>query len=228
MSEIVFYANDIRGEKSEKLAQQSTSIDPYWGNTALQQRWDHSCGPTTAQGMKAEIDPIYARKLHQDFIHSSTNLTDQIAKEQKDVLEKPLGGQAPGIAVPRGAAGGYGSILHHVLNDQVSPYSQTNYSFNTITNTNAGRAAELEKVADKLKAGVDVPIAAALPNSAGPQAPAIEHFMYLSDVRGSGDNQSFLLNDPWHGKTVWITKEELSRARAPFPIGEGTMYAAYY
>jgi hypothetical protein len=222
MSEIAAYAKDIRGEKYEKLAQQSTSIDPYWGNSSLQQRWDHSCGPTTAQGMKAEIDPMYARQLHQDFIHNSTNLTDKIALEQKEVLEKRLGGLDPGIAVPRGTPGGYGSFLNLVLNDQVSKYTQVTYSLNKITpNTRSTREAELDNVADKLKAGVDVPIAAAFPNN-------VEHFMYLTDVRGSGDDQTFLLADPWHGKNVWMTREELARDRAPFPLGGGTLYAAYY
>jgi hypothetical protein len=221
MLEIAAYAKDIRGEKYEKLAQQSTSIDPYWGNSSLQQRWDHSCGPTTAQGMKAEIDPMYARKLHQNFIHNSTNLTDKIAIEQKEVLEKPLGSDLPGIAVPRGNSGGFGSILHHVLNDQVSKYTQVNYSLNNIPNSPAAREAELDKVADKLKAGVDVPIAAAFPSN-------VEHFMYLTDVRDSGNDQSFLLADPWHGKTVWMTREELARPIAPFPLGGGTLYAAYY
>ncbi len=222
MSEIVFYANDIRGEKSEKLAQQSTSIDPYWGNNSLQQRWEHSCEPTTAQGMKAEIDPMFARKLHQEFIHS-LNMTDKIAAEQKEILEKPLDNQIPGVAVPRGASGGLGSIGHLVMNDQIKKYTQTEYSLKNIENTNEGRGKELDKVAGKLKAGVDVPIGAAFPNN-------VEHFMYLTDVRGSGNNQSFLLTDPWTGTTDWISREELIKPLAKFPNSKdrGTMYAAYY
>ena len=172
--------------------------------------------------MKAEIDPMYARKLHQEFIHNSTNLTDKIAIEQKEVLEKPLGGKAPGIAMPRGTSGGFGSFLDLVLNDQVSKYTQVNYSMNKIDpNTTSNREFELDNVADKLKAGVDVPIAAAFPNN-------VEHFMYLTDVRGSGDDQSFLLADPWHGKTVWMTREELARPTAPFPLGGGSLFATYY
>jgi hypothetical protein len=222
MSEIIFYASDIRGEKSEKLAQISTSIDPYWGNNSLQQRWNHSCGPTSAQGMKAEIDPMYAMKLHKEFVHS-LDMTDKIAAEQKEVLEKPLGGQAPGIAVPRGAPGGLGSIGHLVMNDQIQKYTQTQYSLNNIPNTNEGRGNELDRVAEKLKAGVDVPIGAAFPNGS-------EHFMYLTDVHGSGNDQKFLLTDPWTGTTSWMPREELIKPRAQFPnsTDKGTMYVAYY
>jgi hypothetical protein len=215
MFEIAQYAKEIRGEKADKLAQQSTSIDPYWGNSALQQRWNDSCGPTTAQGMKAELDPIYAKKLHGDFIHD-TNTKDKIGKEQKKVLE-----QHGGIAVKRDAAGGAGTYLDEVLNSQVKKYTGVTYAYNGIADTKADREAALDKVADKLKAGVDVPIRGEWSDGGG-------HFMYLTDVRGSGADQKFLLTDPWEGKTVWLTREQMASGKTPFPSGEGKFEAAYY
>jgi hypothetical protein len=215
MQDITKFAKEIHGSQRSTMATESTSIDPYMGNKALQQRWNDSCGPTTAQGIKAELDPIYAKKLHEEFIHS-TKRSGDIGKEQKTVLEKH-----GGVAVKRDAAGGVGTTLDSVLNSEVKKYTGVNYTANYVGNTPAARGAALDSAADKLKKGVDVPIRCGWPPPGG------GHFMYLTDVRGSGDNQKFLLTDPWEGKTVWLTRQQLASGNTPFPAGTGALTHTY-
>lgn len=215
MDDINQFAKDIRASERGTMVQQSTATDPYMGNKALQQRWNDSCGPTTAQGMKAELDPIYAKKLHEDFIHS-TKTGGDIGKEQKTVLEAH-----GGKAVKRGAAGGAGTYLEDVLNADVKKYTGVNYNFHGTGGTVAKRNQELDKVADKLQKGVDVPVRAGWPGGGG-------HFMYLTDVRGKGADQKFLLTDPWEGKTVWLTRQQLASGNTPFPAGTGELTHTYY
>jgi hypothetical protein len=225
MVEIASYAKDIRGERGKTLARESTSIDPYLGENALQQRWTQSCGPTTTQGMKAEIDPMYARNLHKDFIHDVMNSTDAIADEQKQMLVNE------GLtAVPRGSIGGQPALLQNILNSEVNKYTGVTYSYTPINPpTPANRAATLNQVAEKLKAGVDVPINSLIMDyNQTPYRIKFEHFMYLTDVRGTVADQQFLLTDPWEGKTVWLTRQQLVSGRTKFPIGEGQFGAAYY
>jgi hypothetical protein len=214
MATVQQYAQDIRGTQRAVLAQQSTAIDPFAGNAALQQRWNDSCGPTTVQGMRAELDPVYARKLHQEFIHGTVE-TGDIATEQKSQMT----GHG-GIAVSRGASGGAGTKLNEVLNTVCRGYTGVRYTAIPAGNSVKERNATLNTVADKLKRGIDVPIRAGWPGGGG-------HFMLLTDVRGKGKDQLFLLTDPFKGQTVWITREQLASGKTPFPAGNGALTHIY-
>lgn len=214
MAEVQKYAGDIRGMQKRELATKSTSIDPYSGNKALQQRWNDSCGPTTAQGIKANYDPVYALKLHKEFIHG-TNTGGAIASEQKTVLQAQ-----GGVAVQRGAAGGAGVPGSKLWNATISKYTGVNYSGTGIPDTVQARNAALDDAATKLKKGTDIPIRAGWPGGGG-------HFMFLTDVRGSGPNQKFLLTDPWKGTTSWITRQELASGNTNFPAGTGRLTHLY-
>ena len=214
MATVQQYAQDIRGSQRAVLAQQSTAIDPYAGNAALQQRWNDSCGPTTTQAMRAELDPIYARKLHQEFIHG-TSETGAIASEQKTQLQ----GHG-GVAVSRGGAGGAGTRLNEVLNTVCTAYTGVRYSAKPAGDNAKERNASLNTVADQLRRGIDVPIRAGWPGGGG-------HFMILTDVRGKGKDQLFLLTDPWKGQTVWLTRDQLASGKTPFPAGNGALTHFY-
>jgi hypothetical protein len=215
MSQVSKFADDIRGTEKSKLARETTAIDPYSGNHALEQRWNDSCGPTTTQGIKAEADPIYAKQLHREFIHSTSRGSD-IAKEQKKWLE----GEG-GVAVKRGGEGGKGIALSDLLDKKVGKFTDVDYTHHATGGTEATRGAELDNVAKKLKKGQDVPIRAQWPDGSG-------HFMFLTDVRGSGNNQKFLLTDPWTGKTEWMTRQELVKPDCQFPADKGVLSHTYY
>jgi hypothetical protein len=217
MSQVSKFAEEIRGTEKSKLARETTATDPYSGNHALEQRWNDSCGPTTTQGIKAEADPIYAKQLHREFIHSTSRGSD-IAKEQKKWLE----GEG-GIAVKRDASGGKGIPLSDLLDKKVGKFTGIDYTHHSAGATDAARSAELDNVAKKLKKGQDVPIRAQWGDGSG-------HFMFLTDVRGSGNDQKFLITDPWSGTTTWMTKQELSKGNCKFPepLGNGVLSHTYY
>lgn len=113
--EIDDFAKDIRGMGRDDLIQNTTLIDVDDRNTStfdpdnpdrknvdtksdndgLYQRFDMSCGPTTAQMVRGENDPAYALKLRKNnFVDPDPN--SEYAKEQKDMLEKN-----GGVAVSR-------------------------------------------------------------------------------------------------------------------------------
>lgn len=215
MGQVSKFADEIRGQEKSKLARETTATDPYSGNHALEQRWNDSCGPTTTQGMKAEADPIYAKQLHREFIHSTSRGSD-IGKEQKKWLE----GEG-GVAVKRESEGGKGIPLSDLLDKKVGKFTGVDYTHHPAGATEAARGAELDIVAKKLKNGQDVPIRAQWPSGGG-------HFMFLTDVRGTGDNQKFLLTDPWTGKTEWMTRQELVKPDCQFPADKGVLSHTYY
>jgi hypothetical protein len=113
------FAENIKGMKREDLIRRTTlmdidnvstsSVNPNdlmnptdtkVDNDGLYQRFTMSCGPTTAQIVKGEIDPIYALKAHQpDQLGDNLdqkNPESDMAREQKEVLEKH-----GGVAVSR-------------------------------------------------------------------------------------------------------------------------------
>jgi hypothetical protein len=111
MKEIQGFAEDVRGLNRTELIRTTTALDVEAANTStvdpnnlranddtagdndgLFQRWNDSCGPTTAQMTRAEADPIYARQLHKEGINDADPNSNS-AKEQKEVLEKH-GGKA--------------------------------------------------------------------------------------------------------------------------------------
>ncbi|HEY7161819.1 MAG TPA: hypothetical protein VH815_11195, partial [Acidobacteriota bacterium] len=95
MEEIQKYADDIRGTPRQKLIEQSTVLDVDGGNpNGMLQRYHDSCGPTVSQMARAEADPIYAKKLHEEAVYSGDS-NSNIAKEQKELLEGHGGKAVP-------------------------------------------------------------------------------------------------------------------------------------
>ncbi len=114
-SEIEQFAADIRGTERETLLRTTTTLDIHDANTStvdpnnlygpgdtrgdndgLFQRWGDSCGPTTAQIVRGEADPIYALRLHRGEGVNSADPTSVSAEEQRDTLE-----DNGGVAVSR-------------------------------------------------------------------------------------------------------------------------------
>jgi hypothetical protein len=221
MGEIHNYADQIRGMKRSDLIDQSTVLDIKDDGKlgALQQRFTDSCTPTSQQIAKAEADPIYARKLHQEAIHGIADNTE-IGKEQKKLLE----GHG-GVAIPRttGGAGGVGMWPEDTLNDNVGKLTNKNYVRNDLA-TLQDRKNALDRMDGLLKRGQDVPIVVAW-NGGG------SHSMILTDVRGSGDNRKYLLTDPYDGRTSWMSRAQMEGTNTPFiqgpPPSNGKLWVTY-
>ncbi len=109
--EVTDFAADIRGLPREELIRTTTAIDIEAANTStidpnnlpadgvagtdtrgdndgLYQRWEDTCGPTTAQLTRAEADPVFARQLHRDGI-GNPDATDPTGQQQIDTLRRP-------------------------------------------------------------------------------------------------------------------------------------------
>lgn len=124
MSDVITFADDIRGEERRSLintttlldvdASSTSNVDPNdlrstddtrGDNDGLYQRWGDSCGPTTAQMMRGEADPIFARKVHDEGISDSTTDSD-FAQQQRTVLENN-----GGVAVSREGQQAMGKLV---------------------------------------------------------------------------------------------------------------------
>ena len=90
MAEVRGFAEDIRGEQRDDLIRTTTlldiddvntsTIDPdniaanndtRANNDGLYQRFQNSCAPTTAQIVRGEADPIFARAVHDDGLNNA-------------------------------------------------------------------------------------------------------------------------------------------------------------
>jgi len=212
-AEIENFANTIRGQDRAELVRRSTvmDIDGDAQDEAIQQRFKDSCAPTSAQIARAEADPVYAWRLHNEAIHSLATNTD-IGQEQRRVMD-----DHGGVSVARGTAGsGVGVWGQDAMNDLASPYTHRTYGRREVANTNADRGAACDEMANLLRRGVDVPIEVAW-NTGG------AHALLVSDVRGEGANQQFLITDPWNGRTAWVNRQDIVNGNTNFMAGTGRL-----
>ena len=216
MQEVLQYEQKIAGTPRADLIKKSTLIDLDGGTGALQQRFSDSCGPTSMEIGKAEADPIYALKMHDDTVHS-TSTTGPIADEQKGILNGNGGN-----AVPRTSTGGIGMWPEagNTLDNMVGQMTGKKYAKTTLADTPAARKGALDRAATQLKNGVDVPIVVAW-NGGG------SHVQMLTDVRGTGKDQQFLLTDPWNGQTMWMKRADIEKGNTNFGAGTGRLWVTY-
>lgn len=93
------FAEAIRGMDRDELLE-ATTVSDRGSGTGLQQRYTMSCGPTSIQIVKAEIDPIYALSLTKQADGIKSLKTGvPLADEQKKMLEKA--NKKKGVAFPR-------------------------------------------------------------------------------------------------------------------------------
>jgi hypothetical protein len=88
-TEVATFCKRIQGQ-SEEWLQDHLHITASSTGTGVQQQWVMSCQATTAQAVKAELDPIYALSLH-DAVPNLNELAEDtntvVAVEQKQMLE---------------------------------------------------------------------------------------------------------------------------------------------
>jgi hypothetical protein len=211
--EVTAFAKSIRNQDRSKVVDQTTVLGLSNPDKALEQRWNDSCGPTTAQMTKADSDPIYAQALNKEGVHS-TDTSGSIAAEQKAVLEANSG-----VAKPRGTPG-TGIVLDPALNTLSSPSTQRTYSAQWAGNTPGSRTAAMDTMEDNLKHGVDVPIRVGWPGGGG-------HFELASDVKGKPPSREFLITDPWKGHTMWVKEADIAAGNTNFSAGNGNLTHIY-
>jgi hypothetical protein len=231
MRDVQTYAGQIQGMRHRDLIDQSTVQDLRDNNRAeaLQQRFEDSCAPTSAQITRAEVDPIYARQLHQNAIHGIAG-GNPIATEQSTLLN--AGGGGVGTARPGPAGGGLSDpSVTTTLNNHVGPatngrvFNYQNYPDNN--STPATRAASqtargnaLNRIDAQLRRGHDVPIGVTWNGGGG-------HVVVMTDVRGQGNNRQYLVSDPYTGQTQWIRHRDIVNGNTNFMAGRGVMDASW-
>lgn len=211
MSEVLGFASDVRGTKRADLINNSTVIDLNGGSGALQQRFTTSCVPTTEQIARAEADPVYALKLHQEAVHS-LDANGEIGKEQKTILENDGGvAKTRDPSEPGGVGLGWTADM---LDETVGKYTNKTYTDNSVADTPEAREAMLDRIDTKLRDGEDVPIRVGWDGGGG-------HAQLITDVKGTGDDREFLVTDPWNGETAWISQKDIVAGHTDFLCGTG-------
>lgn len=169
--------------------------------TGIRQQWHDSCGPTTTQAMKAELDPIYALKLrseakdvHQMDETDGTKVNPKMAEEQRSMLV----GEG-GIAVNRDDPdNGKGIPLTGLLNKQ-SDTTGFDFKIEGVTDDNVD--AELGEIDKSIAEGLPVPMRVAGAGTGG-------HFVLVTGM-DPGPPRRYSIHDPWDGKIVTVTDKQI-------------------
>ena len=78
------FAEDIRGEDTAKLTEQTSTRD-IGGKTGLQQKFTMSCGPTSIQIVRGEADPVFALDVSKTAKHT-LDYKNMVGDEQEKLL----------------------------------------------------------------------------------------------------------------------------------------------
>jgi hypothetical protein len=231
-STVAVFADQIRGKSPDWLHKNLRITGDADNAPGLSQQWSCSCGPTTAEVVRAEMDPIYALTLNRrnKDLHANdprpgvddggkTVGNHEVGQEQKDELEKN-----GGKAVRRGEKGGEYSNIEGALTD-IQRWTGVEYETHGIESVDrrmkmpAGYQAEYDKNAeqnlrDSFKK-LDADLADGIPcamrvtdskNSGG-------HYVAITGVFGSGADKTYVIHDPWDGKTVYVKASDMEKGK---------------
>lgn len=225
--EISHYADAIRGKDRSDLVEKSTvqDLSSPEGSNALQQRFNDSCAPTSAQITEAESDPVTALKMHTEGIHSTSSKGD-IGWAQKITLNND-----GGLAVPRDpkerdphgpvkGQGLYPNQYAQALNQIASPVTNRVYHPEMVDDSAKARTAMLDKIEPLLRDRVEVPIGVFWDNGGG-------HALTITQMAGDKPNRQYLITDPWNGKTGWVLESDIVKGHTDFFAGHGRLGEAF-
>lgn len=193
--EIAAFAAAIAGKDAAWMDANLHVVGTSNGAAGIKQQWRDSCGPTTIQAMRAELDPIYALKLRTDDRGLETAdgraPSGASAAEQKSILEAHGGKAVPRLSAEEPAAGAdYGMTLTPALNEATAA-SGIRYSPAAFKG-----AASLGAIDAALKDGLPVPLR--LANAHG------GHFVVVTQ-----GGASYLIHDPFSGTSVAVTGTQI-------------------
>jgi hypothetical protein len=217
--DVTHYATAIQGKDRAELVEKSTvqDLSSPAGTHALQQRFTTSCVPTTAQIAEAEADPVTALRMHTEGVHS-TSSAGNIGWVQQFVLNFD-----GGLAVPRDAKNpkvqgrGLGPDQYaKALNQIASPTTNRVYRPEMVDDSPKARAAALDKMDTYLNDGIAVPIGVFWDGGGG-------HALMVSEVAGDKPDRQYLVDDPWNGKTGWVSEQDIIKGHTNFFAGNGRL-----
>lgn len=198
IDEVAEYADQIRGRHRGELLQRSTLIDMegYRSSGGVRQSWDNSCVPTAGQYARAEADPIYAWRAHEN---------PALLREEQAGQLIAYGGQP----APRGRSGGSGIGGEELYSDTLSPQTGEIYESHPVGSTPAERRESMDRMAQALDRGADVPISVRWNDHSG-------HRFVATDVHQGPNGREFLISDPANGHTRWYSESELVSDQTDF------------
>jgi hypothetical protein len=241
--EIGTFANQIRGMDWTQLIARTTVAA---GEDTLQQRYFDSCSAATVQIARAEADPIYAWKLHDEEMHSQDPggfIGSQQAELMKEVGGVPVSFQELNFWDQLSKQGGMlgkfaqaerdylqsrGSNEEQLANLFDSDVTGRDYHSYSVDDSVSARTAAADYMAKLVSQGVDVPISVNWEerNALNPFQlvdSGLSHSLLITDVRGQGAGQVFEVADPSSGQTFEVTRAQLISGGDFGPDGKGRL-----
>jgi hypothetical protein len=206
VAELEDFAKKIAG-KDAKWLQDNLSLTGSSEGTGVKQQWHDSCGPTTLEAVRGELDPLYALQMHEDSPKldavnpsKATEINPKLAEDQRKILT-----DAKGIAVDRDKGGGRGMWIAEPLN-KLSASTGLTYQRKKMGETGATVDDAVNTLNAATAAGEPVPIAI------GANATNYQHYVL---VTGSdpGPPRYYSIHDPWSGTTVVRSEDQLRNGK---------------
>jgi hypothetical protein len=214
-AELKAFAKKIEG-KDEKWMRDNLSVTGSSKGTGVKQQWSMSCNATAAQAVKAQMDPIYALKLHEENPEldqadnaDATAKNPKLAQEQKDMLTSNYtGARGPmsgGGAVPRSGPAAAGRWNDDLLNNN-SDSTGITYAPKDV---GAGMSVNdaIGKIDSGTGRGQPVPIVIG-DNGANKNA----HYVLVTGM-GKGPPKQYTIHDPGSGQTVVRTEDDIKNGK---------------
>jgi hypothetical protein len=201
--ELADFDQKIQGKDARWLNDNLRLVGDSQGKGIIQQ-WSYSCGPTTVEAIKGELDPIYAMQVRQQNPNLETaNDADGMAanpgigQDQKTMLQQG-GGNPTSRDDPDGT--GTGLIFKNLLNSQSGP---AGLSFDS---KKIGRDVTMDDALNTMqsdvKSGLPVPI------TVGDAKSPYAHAALVTAV-DDGPPRSYTIHDPYYGKTQTFTEDQI-------------------
>jgi hypothetical protein len=214
-AELKAFAKKIEG-KDEKWMRDNLSVTGSSKGTGVKQQWSMSCNATAAQAVKAQMDPIYALKLHEENPEldqaddaDAMAKNPKLAKEQKDMLTSNYtGARGPmsgGGAVARSGPAAAGRWNDDLLNNN----SDTTGITYAPKDVGAGMSVDdaIGKIDSGTGRGQPVPIVIG-DNGANKNA----HYVLVTGM-GKGPPKQYTIHDPGSGQTVVRTEDDIKNGK---------------
>ncbi len=203
VAELAAFDREIHGKDAAWLNDHLRLVGSSHGRGIMQQ-WSYSCGPTTVEAIRGELDPIYAlhiRRQNPNFETADdadpTRANPHIAADQKAMLEQG-GGNPTSRDDPKRR--GAGLVFQTLLNTQTAHTGQT-YGAEVIGEDVPVEAA-LNTIDADVRSGLPVPI------TVGSKTEPFAHAALVTAVE-SGPPRRFTIHDPYFGVTATFSEKEI-------------------
>lgn len=219
VGELERFAKKIAG-KDAKWMQDNLSLTGNSEGKGVKQQWHMSCNATSVEAVRAEFDPVYALKMHED----NPNLTEadgldgkklnpKLAKDQKAMLESKYDGSQGKFKGGRARPRDNDPLQQGRWADDLLNKSKkmTGFTFET---QKIGEDATLDEgiasIEKNLDDGVPVPIVIgnSTTDAAGNKQNSYQHYVVVTGT-DPGPPRYYTIHDPWEGKTYTRSEDQL-------------------